>query len=356
MQTTIAYVAGKSGGHITPALQQAAQAHHHDPSKLIIFFSTSARLDTALIAASSCITKHIALPVTNLPAKKYHYPFWIGQFIVSFFVSMYQLLKYNPEQLVSTGGLVSVPTCLAAWLLGVPIELQELNATPGKAIKFLARFATTITVCFPEAQRYFASCFLKEYPMRFKNSANLSSIQARQLLGLDLEKKTVLIVGGSQGSQFLNLLIQDYCRQSSLHREIQIIHQTGTAHVKSLEKFYAQENIQAIVFAYRQDLEYCYQAANTVIARAGAGTLFELLHFKKRSFIIPLELQSTDHQYDNGRSFAAQYPNLFTMYRQADITENPLEFYQHLTQAIVYSVATGNKPTISCEPINEARS
>ena len=117
------------------------------------------------------------------------------------------LREQKIEKIVSTGGITALPICIAATLLGIPVHLFELNATPGSAIKSLSMFATSVQYCFKSAEgqlpahkRVFAP-----YPVRYgKTETALDKKTARSHINLDAEKITIAILGGSQGSEGIN--------------------------------------------------------------------------------------------------------------------------------------------------------
>src|SRR5262249_36276166 len=157
----------KSGGHILPCLTLAQQFNCPYPSihssslrydehsgrtgienqqeHTIIFFSTDASLDKAILhnqSKQSLISHHITLALgqfSSIPVYRHIQIMW--QLTHAWIKSLYHLHKHKPNKVISTGGLIAVPVCLAAWLLRIPIELYELNAVPGKAIKALAPIA-----------------------------------------------------------------------------------------------------------------------------------------------------------------------------------------------------------------------
>lgn len=319
-QNIIACVAGHSGGHIVPCLTLAKNQH---PDQLIFFSSTSA-LDQKILASSKEIQQHIPLPVH--PARRwYRVPVQLLQMITGFFRSLFYLHKKKPHKIISTGGLVAVPVCLAAWILRIPIELYELNAVPGKAIKLLAPFASTIHICFANARTYFnaSKCNQFSYPIRFKVEDFVKKDEVIHELNLSLHKKTILVLGGSQGSQFINKTVAHILEAyPELATHIQIIHQLGNADQRDYQAHYARLGIPSFIFAFDSNLARYYALADLVIARAGAGTIFETLHFKTPCILIPLEIKMTDHQLDNAQAIAGQYPAQFTMMRQREIEHN----------------------------------
>lgn len=319
MKKNICFVAGKSGGHIIPCITLAKQCKN-----TIIFFSTDAVLDQSILK-QPLIIKHIMLPLGTLQYNRiYHYPMFFVKIVISFYKSIRSLHTYKPKKVISTGGLVSLPVCIAAKLLCIPIELYELNAIPGKTTKIIARFAHKIFVCFEQAKTFFSAkkCTYTPYPIRFfKNDICITQQKARKKLALNPNKKTIFVLGGSQGSVFLNNLVKKIIKYAK-NNDIQIIHQTGTNDTTNWQLFYKSKSIPAFIFNYNEKLAHCYAAADLVICRSGAGTLFELIFFNKKCITIPLETKSTNHQLDNAQAMVKKYPHLFTLLRQNTLILN----------------------------------
>lgn len=323
-QKIICFVGGKSGGHIVPCLTLAQRYKDNT----ILFFSTDATLDKTILRNNPLITKHIALPLGIMRITRlYHYPRVAWHIFRSFCTAFYQLYNHNPNKVISTGGLIGVPVCLAAKLLRIPIELYELNVIPGKAAQLIAALAHTIYVCFEQTQYYFShkQCIVTEYPVRFSNK--VSKQTAQQKLGLDPNKKTIFILGGSQGSLFLNNAIKNFIEQTPMN-SIQVIHQIGVHDQTNWQQLYKNHQTSAYVFTYTNAIDHCYAAADLILSRAGAGTLFEIKFFGKKSIIIPLEIQYNNHQYKNACAIAEQYPALFTVMRQHDIEVDRVRFFE----------------------------
>ncbi|MBA2307421.1 hypothetical protein H0W26_04785, partial [Candidatus Dependentiae bacterium] len=153
--------------------------------------------------------------------------------------------------------------------------------------------------------------------------------------GLDSHKKTLLVLGGSQGSQALNQLVETFItRHPDKASCLQVIHQAGAGKSKAVDFFYRKKGVTARVFEYEHTLQYAYAAADYVIARAGAGTLFELEFFNKKTMLIPLESASTLHQVDNAQAFIARNPALFSMVRQHDALQTPELLARHLIEGL----------------------
>lgn len=329
MSKIICCVAGRSGGHIIPCLSYAQKLLAIDPDQKILLFSSNTQLDQSITKDNKSITRQVQLPFENIPRGNWlRLPLFVWNGITSAVLSFYFLLKYRPSIIISTGGYVSVPVCLAGWLLSIRTELFELNIVPGKAVSFLSRFVSLVRVCFPEAKTHLkkARCLVSDYPLRPACLAEpCTKKRALRSLGFAQTKKTMLILGGSQGSQSLNKLFLEAAQNGN--ESWQVIHQVGNSAPEPIKKQYQQLGIIAHVFQFYDHLEQLYPAADVVICRSGAGTLFETAHFQKRCITIPLEAVTTNHQVDNARSFVKQYPHLFTLLRQKEVEHNPQLLY-----------------------------
>jgi UDP-N-acetylglucosamine--N-acetylmuramyl-(pentapeptide) pyrophosphoryl-undecaprenol N-acetylglucosamine transferase len=330
-------VAGHSAGHIVPCITYAQQ--ELQTNQELLLFGTQNPLDRSIIKSQKNITKTIELPLEKVPGKRlYNYPSFIFNLIKTTIKTSYWLIKHRPQKIISTGGYISVPVCIIGWALRIPIELFELNAVPGKASKFIAPFATRIIVCFSQTKQFFKikKTTVKPYPIRFTKK-EINKNKLLDDLKLSSNKKTVLVLGGSQGSEFINNTIQMFFSQHNLHDQLQVIHQTGSHSDKSVRDFYKHNNIDAAVFDYHSHLEDLYAAADIVICRSGAGTLFETISFNKPCITIPLETNLNTHQLDNARAMEHDYPKLVTVIRQKDIMQESsvlLESLQPLMASI----------------------
>lgn len=334
MSNTIFCVAGRSGGHIIPCLSQAEKLLVLEPELKLFFFSSNTQLDKALLKNHKSITKQILLPLSNVPGKNpLKWFLFCFQLIQTSFMSLYYLIKYRPKMIISTGGYVSIPLCLFASLLKIRVELFELNVVPGKAVTFLAPFVSVVKICFAETKNYLKKgrSLIAPYPLRAYDSTNKIS-QEMILKKLHFKKthKTILVLGGSQGSQTLNELMLKALEWYPEKKQLQIIHQIGNNNPEQVKEGYNKINITAHIFKFDNHLEQFYPFADLVICRSGAGTLFETLYFKKQCITIPLETKNNSHQVDNARSFAKQYPDQFKMIQQAELQKDPSLLFKNL--------------------------
>jgi UDP-N-acetylglucosamine--N-acetylmuramyl-(pentapeptide) pyrophosphoryl-undecaprenol N-acetylglucosamine transferase len=337
---TICFVAGRSGGHLVPCLTQAAQIRQSSAEQTkIMLFSTDAALDKKIVSDYPWVDRYIPLRLDNIPYRKFWlWPLFILQLLNSLCTSFIELRKAQPSKVVSMGGFTTLPVCLAARILGIPIELYELNVVPGKAVTLLAPRAHVINIVFPETAFYFKQpTTLVPYPIRFPESArHVSAADARTKIGLAADKKTVLILGGSQGSVFINSVMKKWIEQlpATQLNDLQVIHQTGHHDTTNWKALYAQHAIPALIFDFNTTIELCYRAADLIVCRAGAGTLFEVLFFGKQCITIPLETNTTLHQKDNACAMSTQHPELFTMLEQKAVAKDPQVLFTMMDQKL----------------------
>ncbi len=344
---TLWLVAGGSGGHILPALELAKRWSKHHPKRRVILFTLQRKLDRLITENNPILDTVVPLSLPPLPRGRYFLlPAFMVRFLVTFLRVFFRGIVQRPSRVITTGGLVAVPVCMAAKVLGSSIDVVELNAEFGSATALLTRIATRIRVVFPEAlarKPQFAECTsLIDYPLRTPQAPTLSRDEALIVVGSDAdvpfapERTTLFVVGGSQGSRFLSRAVIAWLdsEPETLRGKLQVIHQVGEHDSEAVGACYAERGIPAVIFPYRRDLAPCYQAADLVLSRAGAGTLHELVAFSKRTILIPLETAATVHQLANATSMAGRHPDLFTLIRQRDVLNDASSFHQTINQAL----------------------
>ncbi|HBR70795.1 TPA: hypothetical protein DIC20_00575 [Candidatus Dependentiae bacterium] len=311
----ICFVAAKSGGHIIPCLTLASQYKKKHSSIKITFISALNKLDYQLTQNHPAINKNFYIKLNNVPYKKfYKLPLFFFQLCWETLKTFLMFIGNRPEKIVSTGSYIAIPVICVGFILRIPIELWELNVVPGKAIKFLSRLATKINICFKETLNYLPNnkCELADYPINYNEQDKCPPLTCLENLNLTHNRKTIFILGGSQGSHELNESIKNLLKNNNdLTTKIQIIHQTGADNPETIKKWYQIYNIPSYVFAYQNNLSLMYNAADLIISRAGAGALAEIKFFEKKAIIIPLKTSYTDHQVSNAYALTKQFPDRF---------------------------------------------
>ncbi|MCK4265555.1 UDP-N-acetylglucosamine--N-acetylmuramyl-(pentapeptide) pyrophosphoryl-undecaprenol N-acetylglucosamine transferase [Candidatus Babeliales bacterium] len=323
---SVCVVAGGSGGHTLPAL---TLANRWKDKRKIFFFTTTRSIDKRVLRDRSDL-KFTYFKLNKFPGKKiYQYPAFCFQFLLIFIKTFFLLLVLRPSKIISTGGDISIPVCFAGRLLRIPIDLYEVNAVPGRAIKLLSKFAKNIFITFDDCKKFFPSEALKvNYPLRFVEEDRFyDKKKVLRDLGLDPAKKTIFLLGGSQGSVFLNRIFKRWVEKNKDYiNDLQIIHQTGSLEQQHFEDFYKKLNFLNKVFDYSDNVKKFYQAADLIVCRAGAGTLFEINFFQKRCLVIPHKNNYSDHQSNNVISLVKESPKIFCYLDQDQVLKDKRYF------------------------------
>ena len=214
--------------------------------------------------------------------------------------------RFRPDKVLIFGGYASLPVGLAAVIGRVPLFVQEQNSIPGKTNLYLSHFSRKVFVGFKETIRFFGrKAIYTGNPVRkeiVEFAKKKEEIKSKLLykFGLSLEKKVLLIFGGSQGALWINekfLRISESLAQF-LDR-IQLIHITGGKLTRELEERYRSLKIKSIVLPFYEKIWELYAVADCAVSRAGALSVAELSCFGIPTLFIPYPFAVDDHQYYN---------------------------------------------------------
>ncbi|MBP3710001.1 MAG: UDP-N-acetylglucosamine--N-acetylmuramyl-(pentapeptide) pyrophosphoryl-undecaprenol N-acetylglucosamine transferase [Treponema sp.] len=280
---TIAFAGGGTGGHVYPGLAVADElrslASQNGMSVRICWIGSSRGMDRTIVEKNVNARGEKSADIFyGIPAGKLRRYVSINnlldifKIIGGFFASLAILLKIKPALLFSKGGFVSVPPCMAARLLRIPVFTHECDFTPGLATKLNARSAERILLSYRESARYFkesirAKTVVTGNPVR-PAFYNASSERGRAFLGLAKNAKPVLLVlGGSSGARQINELVWENC--AWLCERFIVVHQMGMkrAAVDALDTAASRVGASCSVAAQRTDtagraVESCADAAS----------------------------------------------------------------------------------------------
>lgn len=335
-------VAAGSGGHILPALTLSKRWLENNPGGKVVFWGSSNLLDQKIILKNEFLSEAIKLKIGKFSLKKnWFLPILCFQIFFIFLRSFFRAIKDRPEKVISTGGLISIPVCIGCKFAFIPVEIYELNVEPGKAVKFLMPFANKIFIVFEKTRSlcqfaglsFKKKCEFTSYPVRFSRDVFkvgkteiIENINKRFVQEFSMQRKTIFLLGGSQGSVLLNQALKRFLEKNNeIYSAIQVVHQTGNDSVDSWKIFYKNLNIPAVVFDYDESIQNFYLLSDLVICRAGAGTLFEIEFFRKKCIVVPLVAASTVHQVYNAQQMVVRYPDLFKIISQDDLDSNEFE-------------------------------
>jgi UDP-N-acetylglucosamine--N-acetylmuramyl-(pentapeptide) pyrophosphoryl-undecaprenol N-acetylglucosamine transferase len=199
------------------------------------------------------------------------------------------LREFKPDALFFTGGYVAAPMALTG--RNIPTLLYVPDIEPGLALKFLSRFADVVTVTASDSKKYFSRLrriIVTGYPLR-ADLSNWSREKATQHFGLDSQKPTLLITGGSKGARSINMAVLKHLNE--LLNVAQIIHITGALDWPVVEKAAQElpEHLQSSYHAmsYSHEMGAALAAADLVVSRAGASILGEYPLFGLPAILVP---------------------------------------------------------------------
>lgn len=225
--------------------------------------------------------------------------------------AFYHIFIISPDLIFSKGGYGSIATSISGRVLMVPIFLHESDISPGLANRIVGRFALEIFISFPiKKTEYFPAKKMLSVgnPVR-KDILKGSKAEAKKLFKLTEEKRVILILGGSQGAQRINDKILSVL--PDILKDYEIIHQTGQRNFEQVRKeadVVITEDFKRYYhpfpFLNETEIANAYSAADLIVSRAGAGTIFEIALVGKPSILVPLSESAQNHQVKNAYAYA----------------------------------------------------
>lgn len=311
---------GGTGGHIFPAVSIANAIKSLRPDAKIKFVGAKGRMEMEKVPAAG-------YEIVGLPVRGLIRPLWspknIGVMID--FLKSRSLVKsiikeFKPNVAVGVGGYASAPTLNAAYSMGIPCLIQEQNSYAGVTNKSLARKAKKICVAYDGMERFFPEERIVKTgnPVRQALLDNtMTKGQARQAMGIEAERPTILVIGGSLGARTINESIAAGIERFE-KAGIQVIWQTGNYYAEECQRIAKEKNAVLVrPQAFISDMATAYRAADIVISRAGASSISELCILAKASILVPSPNVAEDHQTKNARALSDKDAALFVADKEA---------------------------------------
>lgn len=297
---------GGTGGHIFPAIAIANAIKKRHPNAEILFVGAQGRMEMEKVPAAGYPIEGLWISglQRNLSLRNLMFPLKL----VSSLYKAYSIVKkFKPHVVVGTGGYASGPMLKISSLLGIPTVIQEQNSYAGITNKLLGKSVEKICVAYESMDRFFPKekVVITGNPVRSEVVAIAGKrIKAFDFFGLDPNKKTFLIVGGSLGAKAINDSILPHVSEIDEHG-FQLIWQTGKVsfqEVSSAVKSLSSKNIKVHQFISQMDMAYA--AADLVVSRAGAIAVSEICLTAKPCILVPLPTAAEDHQTKNAIALA----------------------------------------------------
>ena len=304
---------GGTGGHIFPAVSIANAIKAKHPDAKILFVGALGRMEMQRVPAAGYEIK--GLPIQGFDRKnllknvKVLFKIWKSQRMAR------QIIKdFRPMAAVGVGGYASGPTLNKASAMGIPCLIQEQNSYAGVTNKLLAKKADKICVAYEGMDRFFPAekIIMTGNPVRQALLENkMTKAEAIQSFGLDPQKKTILIVGGSLGAGTVNKSVMQHLDDIE-KSGVQVIWQTGKYyHADIIKELEGRVLTNVKIMDFISDMGAAYKAADLVISRAGASSISEFCLLGTPVILVPSPNVAEDHQTKNAMALVNKQAALY---------------------------------------------
>jgi UDP-N-acetylglucosamine--N-acetylmuramyl-(pentapeptide) pyrophosphoryl-undecaprenol N-acetylglucosamine transferase len=292
------FAGGGTGGHLFPAIAIANEMVAIDKDCRIEFVGTRYGIEYRMKDTLGYPLSFIAIRglARKLSLSLIMFPFRLG---ISIMQSMRICSRFKPDVVVGTGGYVAGPVIIAAAIKGIPRVLQEQNSYPGLVTRKLAAKTDVVFTAYRKAEEHLSAgvnCKRLGNPIR-RSVISGDRTAAIKKFGLKEDRKTILILGGSQGANRINEAVLKSL--NCLDDKIQLLWQCGKRDYKDVATRLDKKEFVISLFPFSNDMDAVYAAADLAIARAGALTIAELTACGVPMILIPYPYAAADHQTHN---------------------------------------------------------
>ena len=320
---------GGTGGHIFPAIAIADEIKKRFPDAEFLFIGANGKMEMEKVPQAGYRIEGIDIAGINRGniLSNLGLPFKI---LKSLSKSKKIIKKFAPDLAIGTGGFASGPALYEASKMGIPIFIQEQNAHAGVTNKILSKKARAVFTAYPKVEGFPAEKikFLGN-PIRENIVSGMQdTAQAKEKMGLDKDKLTILSVGGSLGSRTLNNAWKENL-ENLKEKGYQLIWQTGKLDYKEIvdglqlsvdgNNQQPTTNNQIQIKEFIKDMETAYSAADVIVSRAGAIAISELAVAQKPVLLVPFPFAAEDHQTKNAMNLVEK--NAARMVKDSEMQE-----------------------------------
>jgi UDP-N-acetylglucosamine--N-acetylmuramyl-(pentapeptide) pyrophosphoryl-undecaprenol N-acetylglucosamine transferase len=295
----IAIACGGTGGHLYPGLAVAERLWEREAEVMLL---VSPKDVDQRVLHNEHRFRIVVLPAIGFSATRL--AGFAARFWNSYRVTRREFRAWVPDVLLSMGGFTSAPPALAARSARASIVLHEANAIPGRANRWLARFARHGYVFFPEAAARLHTPAVSVIGMPVRDQFQPADpASCRLSLGLSPKNPVLLIMGGSQGARALNALMMKTAADIAARVPgLQFLHLSGASDETRLREAYRNAGVTAVVRPFLTEMEFALGAADLAVGRAGASSIAELAAMRVPAILIPYPYAADNHQLANARA------------------------------------------------------
>ena len=309
---------GGTGGHIYPIIAVAQKlrewALNNGFQPDLRYFGKPGDYREALTAAGIKVSGIASSKLRRYASILNFFDFF--KFFFGFFQSLWKLYWFMPDAAFSKGGPGALAVLSACRFYFIPIAIHESDTVPGLTNRLSSRFAQVIDLAFVQAGGRFgktkARINIVGNPVRQVFLTPTPPDQAKTSFGLDPKKPLVLVFGGSQGSNRMNEFV--LANLEPLLLKFQVLHSVGKEKYNEYKNQYEfiSKNFSPLLTASYKFFDYlndetmnrAMDAADLIIARGGAGAIFEIAAKGKPSILVPFPEAANDHQKENAYAYA----------------------------------------------------
>ncbi len=295
MSVRVVIACGGTGGHLFPGIAVAECLLNAGGDPLLII--SEKEIDEIAIQNHKQL-EYVSLPSIGMP--KIYSPkmlSFVFRYIKSYFFCKKLIRDSEANAVLGMGGFTSLPALMAGQKVGVKTFIHESNAYPGKANRVASRWADTVLLGLESCRQHFPGKNVEVVgtPLRGTLKESCDRNQAIEHFNLSTEKKTLLVIGGSQGAYGINsIIIKSLSNFKDLG--VQVIHITGPADYDRVRSLYEGVKIKSYVAPFCDKMQFAYVACDVAIARSGASSLAELSSYGIPSILVPYPYATDDHQ------------------------------------------------------------
>lgn len=310
---------GGTGGHIFPAIAIADEIKKRFPDAEFLFIGANGKMEMEKVPQAGY--KIEGLNIAGFDRGNLLKNIGLPFKLISSLIRARKIIKeFKPDFAVGTGGFASGPALFMAAKMGIPTFIQEQNSFPGKTNTANSKKAKAIFTAYPDMEKFFhgTKTFFLGNPVRQNVISDLTDSEtAKEKLGLDKNKLTILSVGGSQGSRTLNNGWKDNL-ENLKEKGYQLIWQTGKLDFAEITSS-LQPPASIQIKEFISDMATAYSAADVIVSRAGAIAISELAMAKKPVILVPLPTAAEDHQTKNAMNLVEK--NAARMVKDVEMKE-----------------------------------
>jgi len=323
---------GGTGGHIFPAIAIADEIKRRFPDAEFLFIGANGKMEMEKVPQSGY--KIEGLNIAGFDRGNLLKNIGLPFKLISSLLKAKKIIKeFKPDFAIGTGGFASGPALFMAAKMEIPTFIQEQNSLPGKTNTANGKKAKAIFTAYPDMDKFFpnSKVFFLGNPIRENIISGMQeSSQAKEKLGLDKNKLTILSVGGSLGSRTLNNGWKDNL-ENLKEKGYQLIWQTGKLDYKEIVDSFQLSvdgnsdnqkpttNNQIQIKEFIKEMETAYSAADIIVSRAGAIAISELAVAQKPVILVPFPFAAEDHQTKNAMNLVEK--NAARMVKDSEMKE-----------------------------------